>query len=68
MLEYYTDNNVEDVRIRMYNTIGQVAREYAVESNSGKLAIDVSELTTGTYFISIIDGKQVLTNTKFIKY
>ena len=56
--------NVQDITI--YNINGQVVKSFTVDSNISTFVADVSDLTTGLYFIKVSDGRTSY-GTKMLK-
>jgi len=63
MLYIETDANTENVEYKIMNLQGQIV-------NSGMIAntISISNLSSGFYFITILDSKRYIKTQKFIKY
>ena len=55
--------NSEKEEIQIYNSIGELVKKAIISNNH---TIDVSELSSGIYFIHLINSNQLLTH-KFIK-
>jgi len=65
---YLTNEAVEDITIRMTNTLGQIMWEVPVEFNNGEVTLDVSGFANGPYFIYLFNQKDVVRHTKFVKF
>jgi hypothetical protein len=57
---YYESGHENEVRIRVFNTLGVLAFEQQATFVKGDnyVAIDLSDLTSGSYFIRLEDGSQ----------
>jgi len=60
-----TNNREENVRVEIYNALGQKVIEQKLENNETKVVIE--QLQAGTYFVKLI-GKQNQITKKLIKY
>ena len=67
-IRFFTDSELDDTRLRIYDAIGRLHAEHKVLFNNGQTTLDVSKYASGTYIISIQEGKEVLQHTKFVKY
>jgi hypothetical protein len=65
---YSLDRNTENVRIDVYDIVGQIIRTYALSSNEGQLKVNVDDLNSGVYFYAIkIDEETVRTERVIVK-
>ena len=64
VLNIQSKNTIEISSISIYNTLGQLVQVFP--SAKETTSIDVSSLTTGTYFIKVLSDKGT-SNTKFVK-
>jgi parallel beta-helix repeat protein len=63
----FDNNNSEPSEILIYNTIGAKMRAFSVNQSSETFSTDVSYLSSGIYFVSIIQNKKETYLGKFIK-
>ena len=64
VLNIHTKNEIELSSISIYNTLGQLV--LVIPNAKETASIDVSKLTSGTYFVKVISDKGS-SNSKFIK-
>jgi len=64
----YTSNIESQVDIQIYNALGKQLGSKTVGANKGlnEATVDVSTYPTGIYFLTLIQGEDILTE-KFIK-
>jgi parallel beta-helix repeat protein len=63
----FNNNNLKPSEILIYNTIGEKMRTVSVNQSSETFSSDVSYLSSGIYFVSIIQNKKETYLGKFIK-
>lgn len=66
--DYDLPSNVENAQVTIYNMMGQEVIRQDINGNAGKLDINISDLSEGVYFYSlIINNKTQRTNKLVIK-
>ena len=64
---YTLPEGLEDCVIGLYDLNGQILKQYALTTLSGKVVIQGSELDKGTYIYTLSCGGQVLASRKMVK-
>jgi len=65
-LNYDLPTQVESARIKIINILGSIVKDEEMNKNASNLRIDVSDLTNGVYFYSIIINNEVYKTKKLI--
>jgi hypothetical protein len=65
----YSGDGIRDIRIIIFNHLGQMVRTKEMKANKGSNAfeINVEDLTNGLYFIKLQSGNDLLMKKQFIK-
>ena len=53
--------------IEIYNTLGEVVRNYQLPIINHQLSVDVSQLLPGVYFVAVTDDKGNKITKRFVK-
>jgi len=66
---YVSSEENQDIQLQIFNSIGELMFERQVElkTSLNKVDLDLSELASGVYVISLVEGENVISN-KIIKY
>ncbi|MFN6038705.1 MAG: T9SS type A sorting domain-containing protein [Bacteroidota bacterium] len=65
-IRYNFPFNVGNAKIKIYNAVGTLVKEFKIEDESGKLIISTDELINGIYFYSLIINDKVAGTKKLI--
>jgi hypothetical protein len=67
-INYSLDRNTDNVRIDVYDVVGQIIRTYALSSSEGQLKVNVDGINSGVYFYAIkVDGETIKTERVIVK-
>lgn len=67
-IQYNATEAAENVSIRIINVLGQVVYQTPVTFTNGEVKLNMNNYANGAYIITIMGEKDVLANTKLIKY
>jgi uncharacterized Ntn-hydrolase superfamily protein len=57
----------KDVRISIFNTIGSIVKEIKLDASINKtVRVDIADLPTGVYFVSIYSGRVLVNSQKLV--
>ena len=65
-LDYELTPQVNKASVRVMNLLGAVVKDVALDKNASNLRLDVSDLTSGVYFYSVIINNEVYKTKKLI--
>jgi len=65
-LDYELTSKVNSASIRVMNLLGSVVKNVEIDKNSTNLRLDISNLTKGVYFYSVIINNEVYKTKKLI--
>lgn len=65
-IDYQLTPQVNQARVMVYNVLGSLVREVALDRGNGKMSLDVSGLDKGVYFYSILVNGDVYQTKKLI--
>ncbi len=65
-LDYELTSKVNNANIRIMNLLGSVVKNVEIDKNSTGLRLDISTLTNGVYFYSVIINNEVYKTKKLI--
>ena len=65
-LDYELTSKVNNANIRVMNLLGSVVKNVEIDKNSTNLRLDISNLTNGVYFYSVIINNEVYKTKKLI--
>ena len=65
-LDYELTSKVNNANIRIVNLLGSVVKNVEIDKNSTNLRLDISNLTKGVYFYSVIINNEVYKTKKLI--
>ena len=61
-----TDISHKDLRIDIYNFLGSLVLSENISSGDDKKILDISDLTSGTYNLSLFTGQERLVSKKLV--
>lgn len=65
-IDYNFDVNIDGASVKIVNLLGSVVKETEMDQNANKLSMDVSDLTTGIYFYSIVVNNEIFKTKKLV--
>lgn len=67
-IAYLTNHEATKVNIRITDVLGKILWEAQPEFNNGQIKVDISQYAHGTYYIFMFSEKEVIKNTKLVKF
>lgn len=66
-IDYNFDVNIDGASVKIVNLLGSIVKEVEMDQNANKLSMDVSDLTAGIYFYSIVVNNEIFKTKKLVK-
>jgi hypothetical protein len=65
-VDYNFDVNIDAASVKIVNLLGAVVKEVEMDQNGNKLSMDVSDLTAGIYFYSVVVNNEIFKTKKLV--
>lgn len=65
-IDYSFDIRVDAASVKIVNLLGSVVKEVEMDQNGNRLRIDVSDLTAGVYFYSVVVNNEIFQTKKLV--